>query len=303
MPFAFLKMSNHLTGPEENSPSSVESFFKDVGRDTAKFGGKPIGSVTGIYHHNTTGEVVNYYREESLSCRESKSIPRVYLKGSGYIRFRNKENGDILEPSIIDDNGEVSSSTNTSVLGEIKLSFKEKIKNLFRNDELRHITKFLLFAAGTALFIVGMFFPPVSAIAALKILVIAVTRFIFKAVHIIKQASNNYFVGNRINTIVKTIFRLLIAAAEIPAFFFGGPLASLITQPISGAILGIMKAYDDIKTKKRMEAQKCDNVEIDELYDHDDDDDDDDNNMELEGDYSFSFRDSNSTNNMNIDYA
>ena len=42
----------------------------------------------------------------------------MYLKGSGYVELINKENGDILKPSIIDDNREVSSSTNTLVLGK-----------------------------------------------------------------------------------------------------------------------------------------------------------------------------------------
>lgn len=154
----------------------------------------------------------------------------------------------------------------------------------------------MLFAVGTALFIAGMFFPPISAIAALTILGIAVTRFIFKAVHIIKQAkveskiSGDYTrvsAKHKLIIVAKTMFKLLVAAAEIPAFFFGGPLASLITQPISGAILGIMKAYDDIKTEKRMDkTQKWDDANINELDDYD-------NNVELGGNYGFSFRDSN----------
>ena len=283
MPFAFLRMSNHLTGPGGNSTSSVKSFFKDVGHSIAKFGGRVLSAATGVYS-NTIGEAVRYYEKKSLSNRKANIVYDMScFKG---LKFRTH--------------------------------VKRKIKDFFRHETVRHVAKFLLFAAGTALFIAGMFFPPVSAIAALTILGIAVTRFIFKAVHIIKQASNNYFVGNRINTIVKTIFRLLIAAAEIPAFFLSGPLASLITQPISGAILGIMKAYDDIKTEKRMDkTQKWDDANINELDDYD-------NNVEFGGNYGFSFRDSNiqdelyntqdstnsnvqskgnSTNNMNINYA
>jgi hypothetical protein len=219
MYFAFLKMSNSIAGSGGNSTSSVKSFFKDVGHAIAKFGGRVLSAATGVYS-NTIGEAVRYYEKKSLSNRKADTV---YDTSN---HFKREKFGGTTH-------------------------VKQKIKDFFRHETVRHVAKFLLFAAGTALFIAGMFFPPVSAIAALTILGIAVTRFIFKAVHIIKQASNNYFVGNRINTIVKTIFRLLIAAAEIPAFFFGGPLASLITQQISGAILGVMKAYDDIKIGER----------------------------------------------------
>ena len=83
------------------------------------------------------------------------------------------------------------------------------------------------------------------------------------------MASNNYFVGNGTNTIVKTMFKMLVAVAKIPAFFLCGPLASLITQPISGAILGIIKAYDNTKTEKRMSNdQKWDDTEVDKLDDY-----------------------------------
>lgn len=226
MYFAFLKMSNSISGSGGNSTSSVRSFFEDVGHSIAKFGGRVLSAATGVYS-NTIGEAVRYYYEEkSLSDRKTNTV---YSTGNCFKGVKNCFKG-------------VKFRETTYV--------KQKIKDFFRHETVRHVAKFLLFAAGTALLIPGMFSIP-GAIAALTILGIAVTRFIFKAVHIIKQASNNYFVDNRINTIVKTIFRLLIAAAEIPAFFFGGPLASLITQPISGAILGIMKAYDDIKIGER----------------------------------------------------
>ena len=110
---------------------------------------------------------------------------------------------------------------------------------------------------------------------------------------------------------------MLIAAAEIPAFFFGGPLASLITQPISGAILGIMKAYDDIKTEKRIDKTQWDDADINGLDDYNNDVEFDGGYIVKYGDFdtqneSYNTQDStefghpvqkNSTNNMNINYA
>ena len=281
MYFAFLKMSNLFTGPEGNSTSSVRSFFNDVGHATAKFGKHLVKCVTDVYEY-TIGKIVYRFSEDARSLKERKAS------------IENDKKAKILIMEMGENTLDTEDSRRENAIDRYKKTFeyrfnelKRNLKFFFTNDTVRHVAKFLLFAAGTALFIPGMFSIP-GAIAAFTILGIAVTRFIFKAVHIIKQASNNYFVGNRINTIVKTIFRLLIAAAEIPAFFFGGPLASLITQPISGAILGIMKAYDDIKTEKRMDkTQKWDNAKIDELYDYGKNVElgDDDDNVELEWDY------------------
>ena len=108
---------------------------------------------------------------------------------------------------------------------------------------------------------------------------------------------------------------MLIAAAEIPAFFFGGPLASLITQPISGAILDIMKAYDNIKIDERIK-KELNQLDSYGISDEEDVDDEEENEIELKtGDRKGEEQDvqsstnsntsskGNLTNDMHIDYA